>query len=312
MSGTALLFPGQGSQYVGMGSDLAEDDASTRELFELADDLLSAPLSRICREGPEERLRATENAQPAIMLHSYAVWRLVEDSVSPVGAGAGHSLGEFSAHLASGTFEFEDALALVRIRGKLMAAAGSGRPGAMAAILGLDADAVGEACERASRPPRRVVVPANLNAPRQVVISGDAEAVAAAGRLASEAGARRVVPLNVSGAFHSPLMEPASNGLAEALDDTRMTDPSFPVISNAEADIVTSAVAARRTLAKQLVSPVRWAESMTRIGESGATRILEIGPGSVLSGLARRIDRTLRVTPVGSSASVNALLGSSA
>ena len=303
----ALLFPGQGSQYVGMGRDLAEDDASIRELYERADDTLETRLSRLCWEGPEDELRATENAQPAILLHSWAVWRLIAGDAGAVAAGAGHSLGELSAYLVSGAFGFEDGLRLVRERGRLMGAAGTARPGTMAAILGLDAEAVTEVCGRVPTA-EGDVVPANLNAPGQVVISGDVAAVAAAGALAAEAGARRVVPLNVSGAFHSPLMAEAAEGLDRALGAATWSDPSFPVVSNATAAPVTDAETARATLTLQLTSPVRWMEGVARIRDSGPSGWLEVGPGNVLSGLARRIDRGLRVTPVGNSASVNAFL----
>ncbi|WP_419162043.1 ACP S-malonyltransferase [Candidatus Palauibacter sp.] len=309
MSRVALLFPGQGSQYVGMGRDLAEDDSSIRELYERADDALGMPLSRLCWEGPEDQLRATENAQPAIMLHSCAVWRLIAGRAGRVEVGAGHSLGELSAYLVSGAFGFEDGLRIVRRRGELMGASGAARPGTMAAVLGLDAEAVTQICERAGGE-GRVVVPANLNAPGQVVISGDVEAVAAAGDLATEAGARRVLPLNVSGAFHSPLMAAAAEGLEVVLEAASWAEPSFPVVSNATAASVTDAGTARRTLIMQLTSPVRWAEGIERIRETGVSRWLEVGPGNVLSGLARRVDRSLRVTPVGDSRSVDAYLGS--
>ncbi|MYG19598.1 MAG: ACP S-malonyltransferase [Gemmatimonadales bacterium] len=310
MSGVALLFPGQGAQYVGMGRDLAEDDGSVRELYERADDTLGMPLSRICWEGPEEELRATENAQPAIMLHSFAIWHLIAARAGKPGIGAGHSLGELSAYLVSGAFGFEDGLRIVRERGRLMGASGADRPGAMAAILGLGAESVADACARAAEA-GGVAVPANLNAPGQVVISGDVEAVAAAGRLASEAGARRVLPLNVSGAFHSPLMATAADGLAAALEGAAWREPSFPIVSNATATPVTDSEEARRTLILQLTSPVRWMEGIDRIREAGTKRWLEVGPGNVLSGLARRIDRSLRVTAVGDSRSVDAYLGSS-
>ncbi|MYA33316.1 MAG: ACP S-malonyltransferase [Gemmatimonadales bacterium] len=309
MSGVALLFPGQGSQYVGMGRDLADDDASVRELYERADDTLGMPLSRICWEGPEEELRATENAQPAIMLHSFAIWQLIAARAGKAGIGAGHSLGELSAYLVSDAFGFDDGLRIVRERGRLMGASGADRPGTMAAILGLDAAAIARACERAGAD-GGIAVPANLNAPGQVVISGDVEAVTAAGRLAAEAGARRVLPLNVSGAFHSPLMAMAAEGLAAALEDSNWRDPSFPIVSNATATPVTDSAEARRTLLLQLTSPVRWMEGIDRIRETGTARWLEVGPGNVLSGLARRIDRSLRVTAVGDSPSVNAYLGS--
>lgn len=307
MTGVALLFPGQGSQYVGMGRDLAEDDTSTRELYEQADDTLEMRLSRLCWEGPEDELRATENAQPAILLHSWAVWRLIARHAGVVEAAAGHSLGELCAYLVAGAYGFEDGLRIVRERGRLMGASGADRPGTMAAVLGLDAEAVAGVCERAAAS-GGVVVPANLNAPGQVVISGDVEAVGAAGGFAREAGARRVLPLSVSGAFHSPLMEAAADGLQQAFDAATWADPSFPVVSNATAAGVTDSETARRTLMLQLTSPVRWMEGIARIRDRGPSRWLEVGPGNVLSGLARRIDRGLRVTPVGDSSSVDAYL----
>ena len=198
----------------------------------------------------------------------------------------------------------------MRERGRLMGASGADRPGTMAAVLGLDAAAVADVCERAGTA-GGIAVPANLNAPGQVVISGDVETVGRAGRLASDAGARRVLPLNVSGAFHSPLMATAADGLEVALDGTKWRDPSFPIVSNATATPVTDSEEARRTLILQLTSPVRWREGIERIRETGATRWIEVGPGNVLSGLARRIDRSLRVTAVGDSPSVDAYLGSS-
>lgn len=307
MSGTALLFPGQGSQYVGMGRDLAEDDTATRELYERADETLGMRLSRLCWEGPEDELRATENAQPAILLHSWAVWRLIRGEAGAVEAGAGHSLGELSAYLVSGAFGFEDGLRIVRERGRLMGASGAARPGGMAAVLGLDGETVAAVCERASGADG-IVVPANLNSPGQFVISGDVAAVSAAGALAAETGARRVLPLNVSGAFHSPLMAEAAEGLESALAAATWAAPSFPVISNATAARVTDAETARATLILQLTSPVRWMDGIARIREGEPTRWVEVGPGNVLSGLSRRIDRRLRVTPVGDSVSVNAFL----
>jgi [acyl-carrier-protein] S-malonyltransferase len=306
MSGVALLLPGQGSQFVGMGEDLAGAFPSVRELYEEADDILERRLSRLCWDGPVEELTATENAQPAILMHSYAVWTLVREALEDsVVVAAGHSLGEFSAHLSAGTFVFADALRLVQRRGLLMARSGADRPGTMAAILGLSPTQIEELCEAV---PTGVVVPANLNAPGQVVISGDVEAVAIAGELASEAGARRVVPLNVSGAFHSPLMEVAAGGLKDALEGTEALDPRFSVIANATAAAVTDAEEARTTLQAQLTSPVRWVESMECMRDEDPERWLELGPGSVLTGLLRRIDRSLSATSVGDAKDVDALL----
>lgn len=297
---TALLLPGQGAQFVGMGRELAETHPEVRNLYEEADDLLSTPLSRICWEGPAETLTRTDNAQPAILLHSYAVWRCVRESLEgTVVVAAGHSLGEFTAHLLAGTFSFPDALRVVRRRGELMAEAGSRRPGTMAAILGLEPAEVTALCEAASGETRGVVVPANFNAPGQVVVSGDVAAVERAAALAPERGARRVVPLDVSGAFHSPLMEAARDGLERVLEEVELEDPRFPVVANARAEAVTTADEARRSLVEQLTSPVRWVEGLGRMRERSPDRWLELGPGRVLSGLLRRLDRDLEAVSVG-------------
>lgn len=308
MSGAALLLPGQGAQFVGMGRELVDAFVEVRELYERADATLGFALSRLCRDGPEEELTATQNAQPAILLHSYAVWILVADRVGLPVVAAGHSLGEFTAHLIAGTFSFEDALRIVRRRGELMAKSGDERPGTMAAVLGLDADVLATICEEVTA---GIVVPANLNAPGQVVISGDVEAVAEASARADEAGARRVVPLNVSGAFHSPLMAVASDGLAAALDEAALADPRFPVVANATAGPVADAEAARARLIAQLTSPVRWVEVIGRMKAFGPSTWLELGPGNVLSGLLRRIDRALEAKAIGDPAAVEAFLHAS-
>ncbi|MDX1394550.1 MAG: ACP S-malonyltransferase [Gemmatimonadota bacterium] len=306
MSGAALLLPGQGAQYVGMGRDLAEAFPAVEELYERADDALGIRLSRLSWEGPDEELTATENAQPAILLHSYATWCVIRDEIEVVGVGAGHSLGEFSAHLIAGTFDLEAALRVVRRRGELMAASGNERPGTMAAVLGLEEDVVSHLCSAVSD---GVVVAANLNAPGQIVISGDVPAVQAASALAEEAGARRVVPLNVSGAFHSPLMEVAVKGLGEALAATEMDDPGFPIVANATARPVTDAETARRTLLSQLTSPVRWVDSMESMRATGPDVWIELGPGGVLAGLLRRFDRGLRASSLGDPESIDAFIG---
>lgn len=291
-----------------MGNDLADAFPSVRELYERADALLGVPLSRISWEGPEDTLTRTENAQPAILLHAYAVWTLVAPRLrDEVVVAAGHSLGEFTAHLAAGTFSFDDALRVVRRRGELMGRAAERRPGAMSAVLGLEDAVVVDLCRAVEE---GTVVPANFNSPGQVVISGDAAAVARAGELAAERGARKVVPLNVSGAFHSPLMAEAREGLRAALETVELSDPAFPVVANARAEPVSDAAAARETLIEQLTSPVRWAESVGVMRGMGPARWLELGPGSVLSGLLRRIDRSLEATPVEDPAGVRALLES--
>lgn len=271
-----------------MGRDLAERWPEAGELFERADRILDADLSRLCWEGPEEELTRTENAQPAILLHSYAAWRLLPDRVrDSVVAGAGHSLGEFTAYLCAGSLSFEDALRLVRRRGELMARSDEGT---MAAVLGMDEERVEELC----REDEGTVVAANFNAPGQVVISGGEEAVRRVGRRAQEEedGARRVIPLQVSGAFHSPLMKVAREGLAGALEAVDFGDPDFPVVANVSAEPVTSGQEARRLLVEQLTSPVRWTQGVRAMRQFDPDRWLEVGPGRVLTGLLRRIDRS--------------------
>lgn len=303
---TALLFPGQGSQHVGMGKGLAERWKSIRELYRRADDILGEPISSLSWEGPEGELTRTENAQPAILLHSYAIWTLLPEEVRrSVCVAAGHSLGEFTAYLVAGALEFEDALRLVRRRGELMSRSTGG---AMSAVLGLGDEEVIEACRAVDD---GKAVAANFNAPGQVVISGDAEAVRRAGEFAEEAGARRVIPLQVSGAFHSPLMEVARDGLAEALEDTPFGDPDFPVVANVSAEAVEDAETARTLLVRQLTSPVRWTESVHTMAASGPKIWIESGPGNVLTGLLRRIDRSLDVRTVGTAEEVTAFDASS-
>ncbi|MFW6010716.1 MAG: ACP S-malonyltransferase, partial [Gemmatimonadota bacterium] len=260
-AGIALLLPGQGSQHVGMGSDLAEAFPEAADVFRRAEDALGIPLRRLCWEGPAEDLTRTENAQPAILTHSYAVWRVLPASFRRrVVVAAGHSLGEFTAYLVAGSLQLVDALRLVRRRGELMAR--SAGEGTMAAVLGLDDEAVRDACRRVED---GVVVPANFNAPGQVVISGTSAAVERAGEAALEMGARRVVSLDVSGAFHSPLMRVAHTGLEAALEDIPLERPAFPVVANASAEAVTDPDRARSLLLRQLTSPVRWTEGVARM-----------------------------------------------
>jgi [acyl-carrier-protein] S-malonyltransferase len=302
-----LLFPGQGSQFVGMGRDLAEAYPEARESFAEADETLGFALSDLCWNGPAEELTSTINAQPAILVHSVAVWRVLQRRRPAAVLAAGHSLGEFSAYVAAGAIDFADAVRTVRRRGELMFESGQQRPGTMAAILGLD-DAAAEAVCRDASDDAHVVVPANFNAPGQIVISGDVKAVERAGELAKEAGAKRVIPLNVSGAFHSPLMKVAEDGLRDQLSGVQLRDPAFPVVSNVIAEAVHEAGRARELLVEQLTSPVRWVASLqTMVGaELG---FLELGPGNVLAGLLRRVSRDVPVRSLGTAAEVDSYLG---
>ena len=284
-----LLFPGQGSQAVGMGKDLAEAFPEARRVWDQADDALGFALSRLCWEGPADELTLTRNAQPALLAHSAAVWAVLRDAELDVVCAAGHSLGEFSAYHAAGSLELADALRTVRRRGELMFEGGRQRPGTMSAVLGLDDDVVEGVCREASTD-AGVVVPANFNTPGQVVISGDVEAVHRAGSMLMDAGARKVTPLNVSGAFHSPLMQVAEAGLQEQLDGVEFGAPRFPVVSNVTAHPVTDAADARRLLVEQLTSAVRWSYAVRTMLELGVTRFLEAGTGKVLTQMLKRID----------------------
>ncbi len=286
---TVLLCPGQGAQRVGMGEDLAKDFPEARSVFEQIDDALGVPLTRIMWEGPEEELTLTHNAQPAILAHTLAACAVLGDALVPA-AGAGHSLGEYSAYVVAGSLGIVDAASIVRRRGELMLEAGKNRPGTMTAVLGLDSEQVETLCSECSGEDG-VVVAANINAPDQTVISGDPHQVELAGTKCKEAGARRVMPLKVSGAFHSPLLAPAQAGLHTELNAVSFSDPEFPVIANATAETVTDAETARQRLDEQLTAPVRWVASMVRAAEvcGEQIRFVEVGPGKVLSGLAKRI-----------------------
>ncbi len=306
---TLLVFPGQGAQRVGMGHDLYEAFPSAQDTLSEIDEALATPLSRIMREGPEEELQRTDITQPAILAHSAAVLSVVRDHLGPIVGAAGHSLGEYSAYYASGSLSLTDAVRLVRRRGELMYEAGTLQPGSMSAVLGLASDAVGTACAAASTA-TEVVVPANLNSPEQTVISGDPRAVMRAGQLAKEAGAKRVVPLNVSGAFHSPLMTHARPGLEEALGAVTFRDPGFPVVANATATPITTSAEAITELVHQLTAPVRWVEVVTRLAAIAGSefRILELGPGTVLAGLVKRILGPVSVRSLGTAQSVEEFL----
>jgi [acyl-carrier-protein] S-malonyltransferase len=291
-----------------MGRDLAERFPEARDTFAAVDDALGVALSRIMWEGPEDELTLTHNAQPAILTHSAAVLAVIAPKLNGIGAAAGHSLGEYSAHVAARTLTVTDAARLVRRRGELMYEAGRQRPGAMAAILGLPTGQVESACTEASGADG-VAVAANLNAPDQTVISGDPAAVSRAGEGCKARGAKRVIPLKVSGAFHSPLMAAAVDGLREALAAAAFLEPAFPIIANASAESVTTGVDAKRLLADQLTAPVRWVACMQRAAElvPGAT-FVEVGPGSVLTGLAKRILPGVSTLTVGTADEVEKVL----
>ncbi len=295
---TAFLFPGQGSQFVGMGADLASTFAEARTVFEKADTVLGIGLSSMMfgsagdggeadGAGDSEILRQTEITQPALFVHSIAAVRILEGRGFRPGCVAGHSLGEYSGLTAAGALTFEDGLRIVRLRGELMAEAGSVRPGTMAAVLGADDEVVDQICVDASTD-THVVQPANYNSPGQVVISGDVEAVERAMELAPERGAKRVIPLPVSGAFHSPLMEHARAGLAEALGTLVIVKPSCPVYLNVSASPTTDPSEIRKGLLDQLTSPVRWSQTMSNMRRDGFSSFLEVGSGKVLTGLVKR------------------------
>jgi [acyl-carrier-protein] S-malonyltransferase len=292
-----------------MGRELALAFPIARDTFAEADAALGFPLSRLSWEGPEEELTLTINAQPAILTHTIAVWRILAD-LHPllVSVAAGHSLGEFSAYVAAGSMDFCDAVRLVHRRGDLMYRAGQQRAGSMAAILGLDDATIDEVCRRASTEASGVAVPANYNSPGQTVISGDVESVIRAGVMAKEAGAKRAIPLTVSGAFHSPLMESAADGFRAALDRIPIADPRFPVVSNVTGEPVDRAADVRDLLVRQLTAPVQWVRSVRRMIAMGATDLLELGPGHVLAGLVRRIDRSAAVRSLGTPSELEAII----
>jgi [acyl-carrier-protein] S-malonyltransferase len=291
-----------------MGKDLAQNFPAAREIFSAADEALGTALSRLMWEGDEGELTLTHNAQPAILIHSLAVLETIREVLAPA-AAAGHSLGEYTAYAAARSLSFTEAVRLVRKRGELMLAAGRERPGTMAVVLGLDAASVEEACRQASGD-NKVAVAANLNSPEQIVISGDPAAVEAAGARCKELGAKKVAPLKVSGAFHSPLMEPARLELEAELGRVQLKDPEFPVIANVTAEPVRDAATARRLLALQLTAPVRWIDCMrTAAREAGPEAVfVEIGPGSVLAGLLRRIVPQAKVVSIGTAADVERFL----
>lgn len=304
----AFLFPGQGSQTVGMGRALAEAFPTAAATFAEADDALGFPLSRIFLDGPDEDLRLTENTQPAILTVSVAVWRvLAEHGVTPALA-AGHSLGEWSAHVAAGTLSFPDAVRAVKARGRSMQTAVPAGEGAMAAILALAADQVAEACAEAATATGSVVSAANFNSPDQTVISGAKAAVEKAAELCKARGARKTVMLPVSAPFHCALMQPAQEDVKAFLNGIALSDPTIPVAANVSGRLVTTAEAAREALIQQVTGTVHWAGCIQALTAGGAEVFVEAGPGKVLTGLLRQIDRSLKCLNVEDPASLEKTL----
>jgi len=303
---TAFVFPGQGSQKVGMGKALWERSPEAREIFDKADAALGMNLSELCFEGPEEELRLTANTQPAILTVSIAALRALESSGIRPDVVAGHSLGEYSALVAAGSLDFADAVTAVRRRGQFMQEAVPPGEGGMAALLGLGDDVVEEICRQASE--SGVCSPANLNSPGQIVIAGHRAAVERAVLLSKEKGVKRAVMLAVSAPFHCELMRPAALRLEPFLNDIEFRDLQVPLVTNAEASMIESGAEARRCLIAQMDSPVRWSESIKLLVDRGVKTFVEVGPGKVLSGLIRQISRESRLLHVEDSQSLDASL----
>lgn len=307
-SSIAFLFPGQGSQAVGMGKDLYDKFPVARRTFEEADAALGYPISQLCFEGPEEKLKLTEITQPAILTVSVAAQRvLAEKGITPRFV-AGHSLGEYSAHVCAGTLKFADAVRIVRNRGKYMQEAVPVGVGAMAAILALPIEKLQPVCDQAARENSEVVSPANINSPDQIVISGNKAAVERAAELAKEAGAKRAVMLPVSAPFHCSLMKPAQERLAAGLQNIEFTDPKIPVVCNVDAAAVSSGTLARERLIQQVTGAVQWVSCIETLIGKGVNTFIEVGPGKVLSGLMRQIDRSKSSMNVENSESLEKLL----
>ena len=304
----AFLFPGQGSQSVGMGRDLADRFPIARQTFEEADEACGFALSKLCFEGPEDELKLTENTQPAIMAVSVAALRvLAEKGVRPALA-AGHSLGEWSAHVAAGTVNFADAVRAVKARGRAMQQAVPAGEGAMAAILALDPAQIAEACEEAGRETNQVVAAANLNSAGQTVISGAVAAVEKAAALCKAKGARRAVMLPVSAPFHCSLMRPAEEEVARVLGAIQLSEPAIPVAANVSGSIVTSAQAAKDSLIRQVTGAVRWVDCVQSLISAGPQLFIEVGPGKVLCGLLKQIDSAQKSFNVEDTASLEKTL----
>jgi [acyl-carrier-protein] S-malonyltransferase len=298
----AFLFPGQGSQAVGMGKELSDNYAVARRTFEEANEALGYKLSQVCFEGPEEKLKLTEITQPAILTVSIAAWRVLQEKGAQPDFVAGHSLGEYSANVAAGTLTFADAVRTVRNRGKYMQEAVPVGVGAMAAILGMPLDKVIELAGDAAQ--GEVCQAANINSPEQIVISGNSGAVERAIKLATEGGAKKAVSLPVSAPFHCALMQPAQDRLGADLSTLSFQNPSCPVICNVDAEAITSAEAARNALIRQVTGAVKWEPSVRLLIHQGASLFIEVGPGKVLWGLMRQIDRSKTCLTVGDEASL--------
>ncbi|MCD8510839.1 MAG: ACP S-malonyltransferase [Bacillus sp. (in: Bacteria)] len=297
MGKIALLFPGQGSQQVGMGKELAEKYDLCKKVFDEGDQVLGENLSGLIFQGDEEELKRTENTQPALLTTSIAIWKILEDKGVQADFAAGHSLGEYSALVASGAVSFADACMAVRKRGQWMEEAVPKGEGTMAAILGMERDALVEVTKEATAH-AGVVEPANFNCPGQIVISGTVEGVLAASELAKEKGAKRVIPLSVSGPFHSSLMKPAAEKMKEHLAGLEFSTPTMAVVANVTADTVSGTEEIRELLYKQIYSPVLWEDTVKKLVDEGVDTFIEVGPGKVLSGLVKKVSRRATVLPV--------------
>ena len=303
----AFVFPGQGSQFVGMGKDFYDHVSSARKLLDEANEVLGCDLTSICFNGPEETLKLTENTQPALLVHSTMALKILRGNGIDSVLAAGHSLGEFSALVSAGALQFKDAVRLVRLRGQFMQEAVPVGVGSMAAIIGLEIDTLQQLCDQISED-SCIVQPANLNSPVQIVIAGHKEAVEQVSEKALKAGAKKAVLLPVSAPFHSALMKPAEIKLQKELEQTEFYDLSYPVITNIEAKPITKGSEARSALVKQVCSPVRWSETMQVLVDQGIETVIELGAGKVLSGLIKRFNRGIKCYQVGDRESLSQTL----